>query len=164
LKCCSPWYMDIVAKRRRMYHRLRYRRCSPILLNSALKGNGSQVEFKCFNNIIPSLTKNIFWFWICKMLLWWPFAIAIFCAVKVKNYWRNNIYWRFLQNHPRTLSKIIWNLSKNLEVALILLSSFIQWNFVKEKHIRLYRPMAAVLREWGTSLQPLEKPTAKRNK
>ncbi len=42
------------------------------------------------------------------MVLWWAGILAIFYPVKVKKYWSNNIYWRFIQNHLRTLSKTIW--------------------------------------------------------
>jgi hypothetical protein len=32
---------------------------------------------------------------------------CIICPVKVKKYRKNNIYWRFIQNHHRTLSRTI---------------------------------------------------------
>ncbi len=37
------------------------------------------------------------------MILWWAVLIAIFNAVKLKTCWRNNTYWRLLQNHFNSL-------------------------------------------------------------
>jgi hypothetical protein len=49
---------------------------------------------------ISSLTKNLCCCCTFEMVLWGSIVFAIFLAVQLKTYWKNNYwrYWRFLQN------------------------------------------------------------------
>ncbi len=64
-----------------------------------LKGLDHEVkQFFSLKFIVLGLTKNLYWFLPFKMVLWRDIVFAIFPTVKLKTYWRNNIYWRIIQN------------------------------------------------------------------
>ncbi len=82
------------------------------------------------------------------MLLWWKNVKAIFCAVKVNTYWRNNICLKSLINRCILLSKTIYTmLMASLSVASV---------GYKETQVSLWKSRQPV----GTNIQELPRKMA----
>ncbi len=74
-----------------------------------------------------------------KILLWWDIVIAIFWAVKVNSYSRNNIYWRSLPNYCYLLSKPISKmLMASLRAAIVCFSYMYFNRFFVNRRIILH--------------------------
>ncbi len=153
-------------------------------VNSPVKGTGSRDRFQIFWQkwIVLSRFKleSLLDFDFVKMLLSWDIVIAIFCVVNANTYWRNNIWWRINCN---LLSKVIWKMLMACLRATSFGFSYTSIGFCKQTSLAgdglnmlwpilnytfecnfFSTTMAAQQTEWGTLIQPLEKPTADGNK
>ncbi len=101
-------------------------------------------------------------------LLWWDIVVVIFCTVKVKTHWKNNINWRSLLNYCILLFKTNWIMLMANQSATNVRFLYTSIGFLNRQIILEYMlwPNLNYIDEWGFGKPQFsfwKKPTANAN-